>query len=186
MNESIYLKELFQRVFDSNHNVKAGHNPDSIFLIGFIDEHFNDLEKNTKQALKSLKKTYKFINCKGKTFREIVQDIKGVKYPTEHDAMVSLKDIQLNSNLVIVFRELSKAKLYREKYLYFRGLIKHLDDAHYKNIQPKSDLIFIDSASFLERHFEEIGLYLVYNIWPNNQTLSEYFVKMFYLKRNAN
>jgi len=185
MNESIYLKELFERVFNLNHNLKVDH-PDSIYLLGFIDEHFNDLEKNTKEALKSLNRAYKIINCYGKTFREIVHDLKGVKYNTNQLAWESLKDIQLNSNLVIVLRELSKAKLNRERYLCFKGLIKNLDDAFYDDIQPKSDLIFIDSASFLEKNFKEIGLYWVYNIWPNNQTLSECFVKLFYLNRNIN
>lgn len=41
-----------------------------------------------------------------------------------------------------------------------RSFIKTLDDAHFKDIQPKADLIFVDYASFLQEAWESIGIYL--------------------------
>ena len=186
MKESNYLKKLFEKVFHTNHKVKRGQTHDSVYLIGLNNESINNLARNSKVALLTLKREFKIINCKNKTFKEIAKDLCGEMYSSEKKAWDAMEDIQLYKDIVIVFKELSKAKLYREKIFYFKNLIKITDDAHYKGISPKSDIVFIDSATFLEKYYEEIGLYLVYNLWPNNESLSEFLVKSFHLKSNLN
>ena len=187
MDDSKFMKELLRRVFDTNHKVLRGHNSNSIYLIGFNKEQFKELEENVKLAVKSLERVYKFVNCANKTFIEIVEEIVSVKYKTNYEAGKVLEQVQMKSNIVIILREFSKSKIKKSDVaMYFKTLIKNLDDAHFENIHPLSDLIFIDYASFLEKNFNEIGLYLVYNLWPNNQTLQEHFTKFMYLKTNSN
>lgn len=55
---------------------------------------------------------------------------------------------------------ISKSKIPSGKADYARSIIKINDDAHFKNIFPKSDIIFVDSAAFLERSWEQLGTYI--------------------------
>jgi len=186
MDNSKYLKVLLERVILTNHEFRNGSNPDSIYLVGFTEEHLDELEKNVKDALKALKKVYKIVECVNKNFIDIVEELSGIKYKTNQHAYEALKQVQLNNNIVIILKQFSLSKSKNRAAGLCHGLIKNLDDAHFDNIHPQSDLIFIDYASFLEKHFEEIGPYVVYNIWPNNQTLQEYFTQLFYLKSVSN
>lgn len=151
---SKYLKVLIERVLYSNHNVRYGKNPDSIYLIGFNKNQFDDLEINLKDAIRALNKIYRIVNCNCKTFLEIVEEITGKKFKTNHIAWTALKEYQLFENNVLILREMSKSKINYDLPGVFHTLIKNLDDAHFNNVHPKSDLIFIDYAAFLEKKLE--------------------------------
>jgi hypothetical protein len=66
----------------------------------------------------------------------------------------------LDTDYVLVFIGLSQSRLNRDKGGLNRSIIKINDDAHFKKISPRSDLVFIDQASFLEKNFKQLGNYI--------------------------
>jgi hypothetical protein len=66
----------------------------------------------------------------------------------------------LDTDHVLVFNGLSKSRINRNKADLTRSIIKINDDAHFKNINPRSDLVFIDQASFLEKNFKQLKIYI--------------------------
>lgn len=145
-----------------NHEILKGHNPNCVYLAAFTPEHIELLEKDVLSGLSCTKIPHKLIDMTAKTENEIYEAIIGNKVPKSK--INSLVEEQLfNTRQILVIKSLSKSKCTQKEIIY-RWLIKILDDAHYKNVHPKTDLVFIDYASFLEKHFSSIGGYLTTNL----------------------
>ncbi len=90
----------------------------------------------------------------------MASQLYGTKPNSKRDAWNMFKEIQLNLDKVIVISNLSQSKVPSSKSSQARSLIKINDDAHFEAIKPKSDLVFVDYASFLQRSWSELGPYI--------------------------
>ena len=69
-------------------------------------------------------------------------------------------EILLKSNKVVVISGISKSKIASRKSDYARSIIKINDDAQLSNISPASDIVFVDSAAFLEKSWRQLNVYI--------------------------
>ena len=152
----LFLSALFYK----NHKIKEGHNPNAGFLVGFNPDIVEYIVHQIESALKSIGRKYIVIEANEKTFIECINPLVNKNHNTSHDAFLSLKEILLNSDKVVVFKEFSKCKWKTNKGSMVRGIIKILDDAHIKGIRPISDLLFVDYASFLEKNWDYVSTYI--------------------------
>ncbi len=90
----------------------------------------------------------------------MARQLSGDKPSGTRDAWIMFEEILWNSDKVIVVANLSQSKIPSRKSWYGRSLIKINDDAHIKGIRPRSDLVFVDYASFLQRSWSELGPYV--------------------------
>lgn len=156
------ISNLIMKVVRINHEILKGHNPNSIYLAGFTDNHLDALEEGVMSGLECNHKQCLFIDMKDQPASYLYEKIVGSKVP--RDQWAKRVDEKLyHSDQVLIIKTMSKSKIKHPEDT-FRELIKTLDDAHFKNIHPKTDLVFIDYASFLEKHYEHIGTYLTTNL----------------------
>lgn len=154
----IFLAALFYE----NHKIMKGHNPRAGFLAGFDSNHITLFSEQVQSALDGIGREYVIVDANGKSFGDCVKSFTGKDYHVNHDAFADLKEILLNSNEAVVFKEFSKSKIRTVggKCSMARSIIKILDNAHLSDIRPLSDLIFIDYADFLQYCWHSIGTYL--------------------------
>jgi len=141
-------------LFHSSFNTNAG------FIQIFNERQINSISSRTEEALKWLNRRYILIDCKDKTIKGIGVNLSHEKCNSFYDFFKSLQYYLLETNHVLVFKEFSKSKITRNKSDLTRSIIKINDDAHIKGITPLSDIIFIDHASFLQKAWKNIGLYI--------------------------
>jgi hypothetical protein len=158
----LFLHSLFYK----NHQRKKGINPNAGFIVAFDHSQIDSIIKFTEDALKWLGRRFVVIDGKGKNVRQLIEALPGGFGRTYGDFFKNLRYLLLERDYVIVFTELSCSKMQSDKTAISRSLIKMLDDAHFDNIVPRADLIFIDYASFLEKAWHNIGLYI--DILPSN------------------
>lgn len=154
--------ELFLRsLFYDNHKARKGRNLDSAFIIGFSEQHLDSLEERVLRTLDELGRSFLLINAMGKTFIQMVQEATGEEFRTEYDAYQALAEILLTTDTAVVFKGFSASKVPSKlKGGHIRSLIKTIDDAHFNDVVPQSDLIFLDTASFLQKIWSQIGEYV--------------------------
>jgi hypothetical protein len=130
--------------------------------VGFDSDHIAGISKQVRFALDSVGREYIAIEANGKSFADCVKSFTKRDYHITHDAFVDLKKMLLNSSKTVVFKEFSKSKIRTkgEKCSMIRSVIKIIDNAHFSNIRPLSDLIFIDYADFLQHCWHSISTYL--------------------------
>ena len=153
-------KLFLHSLFYNNHERLKGSNPNAGFIQIFNESQIDSISNRTEEALKWLNRRYILIDCKDKTIKGIGADLPYEKCNSFYDFFRSLQYYLLETNHVLVFKELSKSKITRNKSDLTRSIIKINDDAHFKGITPLSDIIFIDHASFLQKAWENIGLYI--------------------------
>jgi len=155
---TLFLAALFYE----NHRIMKGHNPNSGFLVGFDSNHITVISEQVQSALDGIGREYVIVEANGKSFANCVKSFTGKDYHVNHDAFADLKEMLLNANKAVVFKEFSKSKIRtrKEKCSVARSIIKILDDAHFSDVRPLSDLIFIDYADFLQHCWHSIGTYL--------------------------
>lgn len=156
---SLFLNCLFYNNHNTTNDIKTG------FLIGFEEDHLNQIENNICNVLKKLNRPYIVVNAKNKTFIKIYGDMATSYFKSREEAHYEV-DSQFNiSNKVFIIREFSGAKI-DSKGSSILGLIKmrekteFINDTHFKRVHPDSDLIFIDYANFLQKVWDKIGYYL--------------------------
>ncbi|HBA43124.1 MAG TPA: hypothetical protein DCZ07_09130 [Alphaproteobacteria bacterium] len=64
----------------------------------------------------------------------------------------------MTDNMTSVLEDISRSKV-SNRAVFVREILKMLDDAHFSGHRPTSDVIFIDSASFLEKGWRLIAPY---------------------------
>jgi hypothetical protein len=139
-----------------------GRNLRTGFLVGFDSGHITEISEGVQSVLDSIGREYVIVEANGKSFTDCVKSFTRRDYHVIHDAFIDLKEMLLNSNKAVIFKEFSKSKIRTrgKKCSIARSIIKILDDAHLSDIRPLSDLIFIDYADFLQHCWHSIGTYL--------------------------
>ena len=155
-------KLFLHSLFYNNHERLNGSNPNAGFIQIFNDCQINSISNRTEEALKWLNRRYIIIECRDKTLKEIGANLPHEKENCNnfYDFFMALQYYLLQTNYVLVFKELSKSKIARNKSDLTRTIIKINDDAHIKKINPSSDILFIDHASFLQKSWKTVGLYI--------------------------
>jgi len=127
---------------------------------------FNEeqLKRNTESIVKAVKvekRPLLLIDAQNQTLVQLGKKLPGYSCRYSFEADEAFKEILLCSDKVMVVTGLSTMNTSKDQRIsYARWLIKILDDAHFDNIKPRSNLIFVDYASFLQDAWEQIGLYL--------------------------
>ncbi len=155
-------KLFLATLFYENYKILKGSIHITGFLVGFYSDNIIGITQEVQSSLKSIGREYIIIEANGKSFIDCVKSFTGKDYHVNHDAFSDLKEILLNGNKVIVFKEFSKSKIRttKEKCLMARSIIKIYDSVHLQDVCPLSDLIFIDYAGFLQHCWDNIGAYL--------------------------
>jgi hypothetical protein len=155
-------KLFLAALFYENHKIMRGHSLRTGFLVGFDSDHITEIYRQVQSSLDSIGREYIIVEANGKSFVDCVKSFTRRDYHIIHDAFVDLKEILLDSNKVVVFKEFSKSKIRTrgKKCSTTRSIIKILHDAHLSDTMPLSDLIFIDYADFLQHCWHSISPYL--------------------------
>ena len=104
---TLFLAALFYE----NHKIKKGHNPKAGFLVGFDSNHITSIYEQLQSALDGIGREYIIVEANGKSFADCVKSFTGKDYHVNHVAFVDLKEMLLNANKVVVFKEFSKSKI---------------------------------------------------------------------------
>lgn len=150
-------EELILNLFEMNSNT---NNLDTCFVVCFNQ---NEVATKAEDILRILEKN----NCKSLLIDVNDMSIKDLNSSVENyglhlsknDFYSKIKYILLETDMAVVIKNwsLSKSKAIDDQYA--RGLMKILDDAHFKDIYPKSNLIFVDYASYLEKYYDTFYTY---------------------------
>ncbi len=162
---TLFLKNLFYR----NHDKKRGINPNTGFMVGFHEDHLRKMKETCCNSLLRMKRPYYEVNAKNKTYIEIVHELTNEHITSNGKALEAMKALLYKSDNAIIISNFSSSKV-KSKGRYLRHCIKILDDAHIHYMFPKSDLIIIDYANFLQREWQDIGYYLSILVYDNNET----------------
>lgn len=159
-HNSINKHKLFvHTLLYENHNFE-NINPNVGFVVSINAENVKKNANGIIDAVKWEGREYIHISAAEKTYRELGEMITGFRCNSNHDTFNAFKEKLLNSNKVFIIQEFSKVKTNQNKAHLVRALIKVIDDAHFDDIKPKVDLIFIDYPDFLQKSWEDIGIYL--------------------------
>jgi len=151
----LFLSSLFY-----NNHFRGIKSPLTGFLFGFDSLHLESILIAVKSELKKTGRDFHIVEAAGKSYIDCIKSITGNNYRSSHDAFLELKEVLLTTDKVIVIKEFSKSKSRNYKPLSIRSIIKVLHDAHFNDISPLSDLIFIDHAEFLQKAWNDIGAYI--------------------------
>jgi hypothetical protein len=153
--------KLFVHALFLENHVPGRTNPNCGYIVCYHQDQF---DTNTQEVVKAVEwegRTPVLINAADKTYKQIGELITGSPQQSNYKSSQKIKETLLQSDEVYVFQGISKMKgTTPDKIGHVRSFIKTLDDAHFKDIQPKADLIFVDYASFLQEAWESIGIYL--------------------------
>ncbi|MBD3216611.1 MAG: hypothetical protein GF311_28610 [Candidatus Lokiarchaeota archaeon] len=147
-------------MFYCNHVTRQGKNPNTGFVLVFDPEKIESIVQRTEDALKWLERRPLIIDFEGKTLRQIGESLPLGPCGTYQKLYTRLNELLLHNDYVVVIKGLSLSQIRTDKIDFARGLIKTLDDAHFDNIVPSADLVFVDYASFLQQAWTSIGSYL--------------------------
>ncbi|MFI3196920.1 MAG: hypothetical protein QX196_01205 [Methylococcaceae bacterium] len=158
----------FQNFFNKHklflHNLyslnRQNRNPNSGYFVSFSAEEFILNKNKIVEANEWLERQTILIDAKNATFKEMAKQLYGTSPKNIMEAWNMFQDTLLKSNNVIVISNISQSKIPSGKSDYVRYLIKINDNARIKGVNSKSDILFIDSASFLERSWDSIGPYI--------------------------
>jgi hypothetical protein len=126
----------------------------------FDEEQVANNTAKVLEALQWLDRSSIHIDAKDCTFGDMAATLSGVKPNSKRDAWNMFKETLLTTDKAIVLSNLSRSKIPSRKSAKARSLIKINDDAHFDGIKPRSDLVFVDYAAFLQRSWPELGPYL--------------------------
>lgn len=165
------IADLVAGVLEQNHIVMEGQNPNAIYLAGTTEDQLDKLDLAVREITEELKDnaaiqdfvgTIFYLDARNKTYYQILNELAEHKASNSQEAYYHVEENLHNNNWLVVIRGMSQCK--ESAVPCMRELIKFLDDAHLSGVHPRSDLIFIDSAAFLERHWSTIGSYVTTNI----------------------
>lgn len=167
-------KNLLADIIDTHfifNVVTKRQNRNQLYFMALEENGINRIAEKVRFFLENseYRKKHILLYCNEKTEKEILLLIaKYLKMPMTKNIEITyffnvFKEALYYDDKVFVFVELSKSKIKNVEGLY-RSIIKIIDDAHFKDISPQSNIIFIDYASFLEKHYDYIGTYLDTNL----------------------
>jgi hypothetical protein len=152
-------KLFLHALYTSNHR-DDNPNPNAGYFVTFSEEQLQDCINKIIEANEWLERSIVLIDAKDCTFAAMAKQLFGTEPNSRLDAWKMFEEVLLGSNKVIVLSNISKSKIASRKSGFARMIIKINDDAHIKKIKPKSDILFVDSAGFLERSWDELGDYI--------------------------
>lgn len=153
------LSAFLRQVFQENHEIRAGKNPRAVYLATVSESEVDRLSDRVVGAVHALGRRAGVIDAAGRTSASFYAAFFTPRSRSAHALTKALIASLYEDETVWVIKNFSKLKDQRKGW-HMRGLIKIIDDAHFEGIHPKGDLVFIDSASFLERHERILGPYV--------------------------
>ncbi|MDK9354860.1 glyoxalase superfamily protein [Lelliottia sp. V106_10] len=150
------LTSFLNKVFTLNETFQK--NMQSVFLPAYCIHQIEDAKNLTTKSLDSLGRKYILVDAEGKSELEIYNSIISDPVRTVGQGFSQVEMTLMERDIVIVLVGVSRANFTR-KADFVRGLVKVLDDAHFDNKIPKGNMVFIDYSSFLEKSWNDIGIY---------------------------
>ena len=151
----LFVHTLLQQNRQSNKNPNAG------FVVCYQKEQLSQHSEAVASAVEWERRSHQVIQAAGRTYREIGELMTGILCRDNYETQRSIKEYLLQTQRIIIVEGLSELKATRkDQTTYARAMIKVLDDAHFDNIVPQSELIFVDTAQFLQASWEQICPYL--------------------------
>lgn len=142
-------------------NRQLDKNPNSGFVVCFQKTKLNQHTEAIAAAVEWERREPLVIQAAGRTYREIGELMTGILCRDNFETQKSIKAFLLQTRKIIIVEGISQLKTTRrEQVIYARAMIKALDDAHFDGIVPQSELVFIDTAEFLQDSWEQLGPYL--------------------------
>lgn len=126
-----YLEAFLNYSFLLNKKLGGGKNPDSIYLAGFTENHIESLKKRTEKVLSEIGRPVVIVEFKDQTWLQAISATADQAFKSSMDTYVYLESILSHTDSILLVVGLSKCKSHRLEN-YARGLIKTLDDAHFK------------------------------------------------------
>lgn len=159
------LVQLVLGTLEQNQLIGKGQNNNGVFFCYFDSRQQETMLAAAVTAAKASQREAIVIDAGDKGIKEIAHMIGGLySNPlNESDAYYKIEDYINNNGDILVFTGISSSKI-KNKSGFIRSLLKILDDGHFKNIQPKGDLVFVDTASFLDKNWDELNAYIFTNI----------------------
>ena len=152
-------KLFLNALYTSNHQDDKS-NPNAGYFIAFTENQIDIHLQKILEANEWIERETIFVDAKNCTFRNMAGQLYGTEPKSVREAWEMFYEMLLGSNNVVVISGISKSKIASMKSSYARGILKINDDAHFKKIYPESDIIYVDSAAFLERSWMELGTYI--------------------------
>ena len=152
-------KFFLMSLFMDNHEVADEINPNAGFIVCFSGKQIKDATESVAKEISALNRTHLILDAAGKSLAAMAEDLSGARHRTHYDAFQEFERTLLHSDTVLIVKAISRAKV-KDRAGLARSLVKIGDDAHFKGIRPRSDLIFIDYAEFLQKSWDEIGIYV--------------------------
>ncbi len=145
------LTAFLRLVFKENHEIRAGQNPRAVYLATVSETEVDRLSDRAIGAAHALGRRAAVIDAANRTSASFYAAFAATRSRSPYLLNKALIARLYEDETVWVIKNFSRLKDQRKGW-HMRGLIKIIDDAHFEGVHPKSDLVFIDSASFLERH----------------------------------
>lgn len=151
----LFLSSLYKGNFRNK-------NPNAGYFISFNLEQTNEHVDKILEANEWLGRESLVIDAEKLTYRGIAGQLSELIPRDNEEAYEILKSTLHDTNLVVIVKHLSMSNTgsYSDKAELMRSLIKINDDAHFDGLLPSSDILFIDSASFLEKSWSLIEIYV--------------------------
>jgi len=151
------------------HNAIEGMPKNSGYLGGVGLESVKELEELSTYKLEEMKKRFKIVDAKRLTYSKFINSFGGIG--TLQEQMKDIENKLYHDDTVLIIENISQLKETEEKKVnIIKEFIKILDDAHIKGVEPLGNLIFIDTASFLDINYSHIGAYVTSNFVSNSPT----------------
>ncbi len=151
----LFLQSLFV-ANQRNDNI----NPNAGYFASFSEEQIRNNVKKIANALEWLGREYILLEAKNCTFKNMAKQLHGESPKRMRDAWLMFEETLLRSDKVLIITGISQSKIPSGKSWHARSLIKINDDAHFRGVNPRSEILFIDYACFLQRSWPELGTYL--------------------------
>jgi hypothetical protein len=151
----LFLQSLFianQR----NDNI----NPNAGYFASFSEKQIGNNVIKIVNALEWLGREYILIEARNCTFKNMARQLYGDSPNSMRNAWLMFEEILLKSDKVLIISDISQSKIPTRKSWHARSMIKTNDDAHLRGIKPRSEILFVDYACFLQRSWPELGTYL--------------------------
>jgi hypothetical protein len=151
-------KLFLHGLFTANHRIE-NINPNAGYFVSFTEEHVNQNVNRITNALEWLDRKFVLIDAENCTFKDMAKQIYGIKPKNTHDAWIAFQEFLLKSQDVLIISNISQSKIPSRKSGFARSIIKINDDAHFRGIKPNSDIVFVDTACFLQRYWKDFEIY---------------------------
>jgi len=158
-HSSFNKHKLFLHSLSRENHQEGQINPNAGFVVAYTEEQASLHAKRIQEAATWDNRKHFFLDARGGSLRTMAETISGEVPSGQREAFKVIEKTLLETPSVVIICEISKSKIQRQA-VWARAFMKVLDDAHLQGIQPEADLVFIDHAAFLQRHWKTLGSYI--------------------------